>query len=644
MERRPPRLLLVVILAGLGQSCGDTLDIDGDRQSIEYDKPFNTIFITEPKGSLLRGYHPSFDTPSRKTCVEAKEGAKPLVDEAGEDFALEYKEAKRELRSFFNVDAEAKADLKLIHAKAAMRLAEAVDRDSFALMFALHAYQYFRSSYDARDLSLTREARELLENKAGLPIEDLAREQLFQCGAGYLRALYMGGQLDAVMEVTGSSFSKTAELKKSVEVAGILGNKQWYDDKTITEKLAGVTVKVRMFAKGFAWEGKPITDFIAETYVRTKVDEAVRAKQNPVLAAVNAMKKLHEALKQSVTADQKSCSHALVFQAVIGNYFDLDDVPIQCGSQPMLRLRQRVNELADLMGKFALAYLTADQAARRANQEIEDFETFVDREKYPDDESVPSGYAFETAWHRHGLVSYYLEYRWFDPWMAPYIGLYGWRAELGTRPELGVGVRIAARRVYAKVAQELTEPPGDRTVITRATQDPHQTKEWIMLTQDPRSFTDPTWGVRTYWDDKVPTHLRNLYTYRSWDRVRPTYVVRRQQRVSGEQIRNNQAACDASKGERWVNADERFALAPWAGSRVFSLPTKRYWVDPAIQIAGGCNTGAPISAQTARYDTKYPPEFSGSVHLGCGRATDQFDLVCVPAALGVFGGANPFDL
>jgi hypothetical protein len=634
--------LLVLGLSG----CVGAADIDADSQAVEYEKPFNTITIVKPGDGLLRGYHMAFDTFARKTCVTAKPGAKISVESGGEDFALEYKDVKRELRSFFNMRAEAKADVVLIHAKAKASLEESLSKDSFGLQFGLHAYQYFQLSYDSKDLDLTDEAKKRLENAAQRPLGTVAREHLLHCGPGYVRAVRVGGQLDVAMEVTGSSYAKTAQIKKSVEVGGILGKKEWHEDKTITDKMADTNVSVTVFARGFSFEGGPISDARATAYLRGKIDAAVAARQNPVVAAVQGMKDLHNALKKSVSDDQRvgaACKESQVFQAVLGNYLDLDDAPTTCGGKPMLQVRAQVNEIADKMARFAIGFLTAEAAAFRALTEMRAFFAYFRDSRVP----LITGYGWETDWHADPV-----SYTWtaevdFQDWLLPYAGWTpGANAELD--PNNAKGVRRVAWDYYTSVRDKLSAGPEELAIVDAATVDHKKLKEWRMLVEDPRNFVDDSWKTRTYWWKK-PTFLRNLFTYRKMDRLRPTYVVKHDKDVAGTALLDGSKKCDAAANQRFLNEAERYAIAPWVdlgNNHTRYAKGARLWMDPAI---GACKAGTHsyCSQQVMPPPPPRPAgpiEYMGVTPWGCLDVKQSADLLCVPAEGGIFGGDNPFEV
>jgi hypothetical protein len=113
------------------------------HDAVTYDRPFNTKNddIKTPKQALLRGYHQSFDVASPDVCVAPIGDARPEVGNANEDFTVKYEDSRRSLRKYFNLQAQAEADVMLVHARAAVDLSETLDSDRSALFFGLHAYQ-----------------------------------------------------------------------------------------------------------------------------------------------------------------------------------------------------------------------------------------------------------------------------------------------------------------------------------------------------------------------------------------------------------------------------------------------------------------------------------------------------------------------
>jgi hypothetical protein len=636
-----PAHLMAWLCAAVLAGCGP-LEEQRTSQEIEYEKAFNTITLKTPPDALLSGFHMSFDTKSRKSCVTAKSGTKPSVGAPEEKFALDYKKSKSDLRSFFNIEAEAKVDLKLIHAKASASLTESLNRDSFGVFFGLHSFQYFQLGYDQKDLDLTEEAKNRLENKAARPLGTVAREHLLHCGPGYVREVRAGGQLDVVLEIAGSSYAKTQQIKKSVEVAVLGAGDRWHEDKTITDKMTGMTVQLAVFAMGFEFEGAPISNARAEAYIRGKIDAASRAGKSPAGAAIDALKTLHNALKVSVTAEQKGgCKHAVVFKGVLGNYLDLDDAPTTCGGKPVLTLRAEINEIADKMGRFAVGFLTAEAAAQRAFAEGLAFLAFRAKSWG----HMFSGYGWDTLWHSD-RQRWQEEYD-LSSWLNPYIGSAPvCNAELD--PGNKKGVRRVAWDYFTAVRDLLPAGPDDLTIIDRASVEHKKLKEWRMLVEDQNNFEDPTWKKRIYFWGKE-TSLRNLYTYRMQDRVRPIYVIKLEKNVAGTDLAKGTKKCDAAVGERYLNSGERFAVAAWASIPAnhtnYGTSGNLMWMDPAAikcpanELAIGNQSYVPQRPAPAG-----PAEWAGVSVLSCMSVNQSADLMCVPAEGGIFGADNPFDV
>ncbi len=631
--------------------CGVPFESDVDLP-VQFEKPFNSIAITNTK-SLLLGYHEAFDSPAQGQCVKVLGGAKPSIDDAGEAFDLEYKESKQELRSFFNLTAQAQANLLLIHAKGTVELSKTLNQDDVALFFGLHAYQYYSTSYDAKSLALNDDTVKRLENKAGNKLDDVAKEQLFKCGAGYLRKLMVGGELDVVLELTASDYVKTAQLKKSLEVSGIAGNAKWYSDSKITDQLGGVTAKVKVYAAGFAFQGAAVTNALAQTYIQGQIDKAAKGSQNAVIAAVTAMQTVHAALKKSVTADQnsdQSCTKVMVFQGVLGDYFTLGNVPEKCGPDAMFALQKRVFDLADRMATQSLAFETAEQACARAVDEIDTYYSFI-ASGLPKG-ALNTGFGFEPTFHQNTTYETWLSYPDTVSWLAPYFG--NW-TDTGTGEfELKAnGVRSAALDYYRQTRLLLSAPAAMVSVIDDATEDPKTIKEWQMLVQDPTTFKDKSWNKRQYsW--KQDTWLRNLYTYVNKDRVRPIYIVQNKKDVKGADIKNANVTCAA--GGRFFTPAERFALAGYIAMPA-NVPeqdrVKFVWMDPAVRPSRGpacTDKNTPAVVQHWYLDPpnrKNGPLWScGITWIACQPIDGKFavttNMLCVPTDQGVFGGTNPF--
>ncbi len=636
---------VLLLMALVSCQCG-VQELGDQDPALSYDKMFNTVTITSPK-SLLDGYHLAFDTPAQSRCVKAADGAKPSVDNATESFDLEYKESKQELRSFFNLTAQAQANLVLIHAKANIDIANTLNQDDAGVFFGLHSSQTYTISYDAKNLSLTDDTVTRLSNSDKRPLDTIAKEQIFQCGPGYVRGVQVGGELDGVLKITASDYSKTASMKKSLEVSGIGTSAKWYSDSKFTDQMKSATVSVDLYAAGFSFNGKPVSSAIANAYVNGQIAAAVKGGQNTVVAAVTALQALHTAMKESVTKDQngdQSCTSGLVFQAELGNYYNLNNVPERCGADSIVDLQKRTNELADLMGTQSLAFDTAELACARAEVEIQSFfqNTNVERPG-----SWISSYGFETKWHQNGTQEGWVSR--VD--MMNWVGLYSGANAAKDYGEFNMkdksGVRVQAVNYYNAVKKLLSGKPGDIKVIDFAIREPKKVLQWLKMVKDPRDYGN-AWNRYYYWNK--PTYLRNLWTYANFDRIRPVYVLSNTKDVNGIDVKSGKASCAA--GSRIVNTSERFPIAPWmampANVRVNKYLTYWIWTDPATECPEGKTAVDSLSYVPPAPDPDDGPADSlGRVSVVCADANEKrsetANLVCVPTDQGIFGGTNPFN-
>jgi hypothetical protein len=624
-------------------------------EAIKFDEPHETSRIEEPDASfsgLLAGHHVSFDTPAPMRCAEPSCGtARRRVTEVGSEFVFKYNKDRKSLRNDFQLGLRGEVDLRLVHGRASLQMREVASSTDQSIYLTLKSRRWYKVGFDIDDVRMTGAALKRLEKKA--PADQVALEHIEVCGAGWRKSEVVGGELDVVLELGMKDYESLKRVQKEVEAKSILVDKKWFDNQEIQAAFKNAKISAHVFAAGFKYKGAEATSESIKKLIDAKLVQVQAANGNGFREVVDLIKEIYDDLKKSVEEEeqldrqnQPGARLRRVLQVVIGDYFNLENAPIEDPDSQLADIKRAIDKLLRDMEDFYLDFHVAESRADRGYREALRF-------YYARSGLQQPAYGFVSDWRNTPLL-YTND---IDTFLVPYVG---WRVA-GPAPidwkrhreggEFDIGNRDGVRaRSWARVKRcremlprlgaQLLKDEG-ASMVWACGRPAETVLEYRVLTENPINLaqdkdTAPYATKKYEWsgggDDKSitgPHILRNLYIYEKLDRVLPVAVLKVDGPLSGTDLRAGARSCGPEG--RPPQSDEvtklTFATIEMPFKRAPEWPKNiyQYWLDP---VTSGCKPNElPIAIHENQHTYFTDKELIQNVYMNGANIQAPWSLV-----------------